>query len=114
MIKSILIAVASAFVAAPAISVPISQASLSNDTPPSIVVSIVDTPSSFYCRTKARSKYFELGARDISNEDSNSQWAVVGRSRSLVWCRGTQAIVIVTGSNYTAIDELRDELKKAF
>lgn len=114
MIKSILVAAASVLVAAPAISAPIERASLVNDTPPFISASVVDTPSSFYCRTKARSKYFELGAREISNEDSNSQWAIVGRNRALIWCRGSQAIIIVTGSNSTAIEELRDELKKAF
>lgn len=114
MIKSILIAVASAFFAAPAISAPIDQALPSTDVPPSIAISVIDTPSAFYCRTKARSKYFELGARDISNEDTNSQWAVVGRNRVLVWCRGSQAIIVATGPNYNTIDELREELKKAF
>lgn len=85
------------------------------DGPPSITSQVVDVPSNVYCRSRARAKYFELGGKDFSVEDSNSQWATFGTSmRALVWCRSTTAVIIVAGSNVTSINELRDEIVKAF
>jgi hypothetical protein len=70
--------------------------------------------SNISCRNKARSKYFELGATNMSNPNDNDQWAIVNGMRTLVWCRNTEAIITVIGFNVDSLTELRDEIKKAF
>jgi hypothetical protein len=136
MIKSILVATTAILMATPAlaeniqsaqtlkqVSVPnatsglfgaLSSSSGGSAVPPAMALSAVDVTTNIACRSKARAKYFELGARDMSKDDSNSQWGTVGSMQALVWCRGTQAIVAVAGSDYGSVGELRDELKKAF
>lgn len=81
---------------------------------PSMAVGVVDIVSNISCRNKARMKYFEIGARDMSPDDSNSQWATIGSMKSFIWCRGNQAFVSVAGNNYNSVTELRDELRAAF
>ena len=81
---------------------------------PSMSLGVADINSNISCRTKARAKYFELGARDMSPDDSNSQWATINSMKALVWCRGNQAIISVAGSSVSSITELRDEILKAF
>jgi hypothetical protein len=81
---------------------------------PFITVSVVGTENSISCRIRARSKYLELGARDVSRAESNSQWGTVGSMQALVWCRDTQAIIVVGGPDNGSVVELRDEIKKAF
>jgi hypothetical protein len=88
--------------------------SLGGTTPPALTLYAISSTSNISCRSKARSKYFELGARDMSKDDSNAQWATVGTMQAVVWCRDTQAIIAVAGSNQTSVVELRDEIAKAF
>jgi hypothetical protein len=83
-------------------------------TPPSMSLGVRSTPNNIACRNTARSKFFELGARDMSDSNSNSQWATVGNMKVLVWCRDTQAIISVAGDNYDSVTEVRDVLGKAF
>lgn len=83
-------------------------------TPPSMSLGVRATPNNISCRNAARSKMFELGARDMSDSNNNSQWATVGNMKVLVWCRDTQAIISVAGDNYDSVTEVRDVLGKAF
>lgn len=91
-----------------------SSLSVPSTPPPAMALHALDVPSAIVCRTRARAKYFELGAKDLSNPESNAQWGTVGSMQAVVWCRGTQAIVSVAGGNYNSVAELRDELAKAF
>jgi len=81
---------------------------------PVISAAVTTISSNVACRNKARSKYFELGARDMSNDTSNAQWATVGNMQAVVWCRDTQAVIAVAGGSFNAVGELRDEISKAF
>lgn len=83
-------------------------------TPPSMSLGVRATPNNIACRNTARSKLFELGARDMSDSNNNSQWATVGNMRVLVWCRDTQAIISVAGNSYDSVTEVRDVLGNAF
>jgi hypothetical protein len=74
----------------------------------------VNIANNIACRSKARSKYFELGARDMSSENLNAQWGTVGSMQAVVWCRDSQAIIAVAGANYDSVKEVRDEIVKAF
>ena len=91
-----------------------SSLSSGGSTPPSMSLGISATPNNISCRNTARSKLFEFGARDMSDSNTNSQWATVSNMRVLVWCRDTQAIISVAGNSYDSVKELRDELQKAF
>lgn len=88
--------------------------SMAGDPVPSLTASVVGVPNNISCRSKARAKYFEVGARDMSTPEDNAQWGTVGSMKALVWCRDTQAIIIVGGQSVNGINELRDELKRAF
>ena len=91
------------------------MSSFSNtNTPPAMSLYAVNIANNIACRNKARSKYFELNARDMSRDDSNAQWGTVGSMQALVWCRDTQAIIAVSGVNYESVRELREEIQKAF
>lgn len=106
MIKSLLIA-ATVLAATPSFAQSVGVPSMSLGT--------ADTSSNISCRNKARAKYFELGARDMSSEDNNSQWATINSMKALVWCRnGNQAIIAVSGNSFNSVAELRDEIQKAF
>ena len=84
------------------------------NTPPAMSLYAVNIANNIACRSKARSKYFELSARDMSNETLNAQWATIGSMQAVVWCRDSQAIIAVAGSNYDSVKEVRDEIVKAF
>ena len=84
------------------------------DPVPSLTASVVGIPNNISCRSKTRAKYFEVGARDMSGAEDNVQWGTVGSMKALVWCRDTQAIIVISGQNVNSINELREELKKAF
>jgi hypothetical protein len=83
-------------------------------TPPAMSLYAVNITNNIACRSKARSKYFELGARDMSSENLNAQWGTIGSMQAVVWCRDSQAIIAVAGSNYDSVKEVRDEIVKAF
>ena len=127
MIKSILTAAAIALTAAPVFADTVTSpkakpvdenlmfGAFVNDTVvPSMALGVVNITSNISCRAKARSKYFELGARDMSKDDSNSQWGTVGSMQAVVWCRDTQAVLSVAGNSFNSVTELRDEIQKAF
>lgn len=82
--------------------------------PPTMALYEKAVNNNIACRNAARSKFFELGARDMSPSDSNAQWATVGNMKAIVWCRENRAIVSVAGYNYNSVSELRDEISKAF
>lgn len=84
------------------------------DGPPSMAVTTVETPNAITCRQRARAKYFELGATDMSKDTENAQWGTFGNIQALVWCRGTEAVISVSGRSFNAVVEVKDELKKAF
>ena len=86
----------------------------SGSTPPAMSLYAVNITNNIACRSKARSKYFELGARDMSSENLNAQWGTIGSMQAVVWCRDSQAIIAVAGSNYDSVKEVRDEIVKAF
>ena len=83
---------------------------LSVNDAPSLGLAQKAVENNIACRTKARSKFLELGARDMSAPDSNSQWATISNMRAVVWCRGNQAVIGVSGHSYNAVNELRDVL----
>ena len=82
--------------------------------PPTMALYEKGVANNIACRNAARSKFFELGARDMSPSDSNGQWATVGNMKAIVWCRENRAIISVAGYNYNSVSELRDEIAKAF
>ena len=101
----------------PAVSAPFGGATSalgSYDGPPSMALSVVATPNAITCRQRARAKYFELGATDMSKDTENAQWGTFGNLQALVWCRGTEAVIAVAGRSFNAAAEVKDELKKAF
>lgn len=81
---------------------------------PTFATGVVNISSNVACRNKARSKYFELGATNMSDANANSQWATINGMRTSVWCRETHAIITVSGFDVSAITELRDEIQKAY
>ena len=81
---------------------------------PNIAVGVSPVASNIVCRNKAISKYFELGAKNMSDVNSNSQWSIISNMRALVWCRDTQAFIAVSGPDNNAVGELRDEILKVF
>jgi len=84
------------------------------NTPPAMALYEVGVANNIACRNAARAKFFELGARDMSPSDSNSQWATIGNMRAIAWCRDTRVIISVAGYNYNSVAEVRDVMAKAF
>jgi len=84
------------------------------NTPPALTLSVRGINNNIACRNAARSKYFELGARDMSASDSNTQWGTVGNMQAVVWCRDSYAVIGVAGQNNSSVVELRDAVAKAF
>jgi hypothetical protein len=82
--------------------------------PPTMALYEENITNNITCRSKARSKFFELGARDMSPSDSNGQWATIGNMKAIAWCRENRVIISVAGYNYNSVSELRDEIAKAF
>lgn len=84
-------------------------------TVPNISVGVSNISSTIACRTKVRSKYYEFGGTNMTeSSSSNSQGATINNLRAFVWCRDTQAFIVVAGNDYTAASEIRDELLKLF
>lgn len=84
------------------------------NVPPTMALWEKPVANNIACRNAARSKFFELGARDMSDSNNNAQWATVGNMKAIVWCRENRAIISVAGANYNSVAELRDEIGKAF
>ena len=82
--------------------------------PPTMALYEANVANNIACRNAARSKFFELGARDMSPSDSNGQWATIGNMKAIVWCRENRAIISVAGYSYNAVTEARDAIVKAF
>lgn len=80
--------------------------------PPGATLSEVSTVyGKFGCIQRAQNKFFAMGATSI-DVNSSSVWAFInGESTIGVWCRGSEAIISVSGTNITT---LRDEIKTAF
>jgi hypothetical protein len=105
MLKKLLLGVAFIGVASPSFA----------QSVPSIAVGVSNIPSNIACRTKVRSKYYEFGGTNMTESvSSNSQGSTINNLRSFVWCRETQAFIVVAGNDYTAASEIRDELLKLF
>ena len=92
----------------------VSSLSGSETTAPTMSLWETSVANNIACRNAARSKFFELGARNMSESSSNSQWATIGNMKALAWCRDNRVIISVAGYNYDSVIELRDEIKKAF
>jgi hypothetical protein len=99
---------------APAPTVMSFGAGLSANDAPSLGLAQKAVENNIACRTKARSKFIELGARDLSSPDSNSQWGTVSNMRVVAWCRGNQVVIGVSGHNYNSVNELRDIIYDAY
>ena len=82
--------------------------------PPTMSLYEANVANNIACRNAARSKFFELGARDMSTSDSNAQWGTIGNMKAVVWCRENRAIISVAGYSYNAVVEARDAIAKAF
>lgn len=84
------------------------------ETPPSMALWGTSVPSNIVCRTKARSRFLELGGKDLSGTSDNAQWSSINGMKALVWCRSDNAVIAVSGSSYSAVSELLDEIKKVY
>jgi len=82
--------------------------------PPTMALYEKPLANNIACRNAARSKFFELGAKDLSPSDSNAQWATIGNMKAIAWCRDNRVVISVAGYNYDSVAELRDEIVKAF
>jgi len=83
-------------------------------TPPTMSLWEMPVTNNIACRSAARSKLFELAARNMSESSSNGQWGTVNNMRALAWCRDNRVIISVAGYDYDSVVELRDEIRKAF
>jgi len=82
--------------------------------PPTMALYEKAVANNIACRNAARSKFFELGGKDLSQSDSNAQWATIGNMKAIAWCRDNRVVISVAGYNYDSVSELRDEITKAF
>ena len=82
--------------------------------PPTMALYEKAVTNNIACRNAARSKFFELGGKDLSPSDSNAQWATIGNMKAIAWCRDNRVIISVAGYNYNSVAEVRDEIVKAF
>jgi len=82
--------------------------------PPSMALYEKAVTNNIACRNAARSKFFELGGKDLSPSDSNAQWATIGNMKAIAWCRDNRVVISVAGYNYNSVAEVRDEIAKAF
>ena len=82
--------------------------------PPSMALYEKAVANNIACRNAARSKFFELGGKDLSPNDSNAQWATIGNMKAIAWCRENRVVISVAGYNYDSVAEVRDEIAKAF
>jgi hypothetical protein len=81
---------------------------------PTMSLSVRAINNNITCRSRARAKYFELGATKMGSESDNSQWATINSMKALTWCRGDAVIIAVaTTGPYSSAEELRDILANA-
>jgi hypothetical protein len=90
------------------------SSSFASGEAPSLTLGYDTVTNNIVCRTRARSKFLELGAVGMSSPDSNAQWAIVGNMRVVAWCRDTHVIVGVSGYSASSVEELRDQIRKAY
>lgn len=62
------------------------------------------------CMQRAQNKFYAIGATNLSSTN-RSIWGHLNGSTLGVWCRGSEAIVIVSGDNAT---NLLEEIKSVF
>jgi len=84
------------------------------DIPPTLAFSERAIANNIACRNAARSKFFELGARNMSPSDENAQFGIIGRNHAAVWCRENRAFIVVAGQSFDSVSEIRSEITKAF
>lgn len=80
---------------------------------PAAGISVANTPyGSFGCVQRAEMKFFSIGATNIQKPGGSVVWADLGETTVGVWCRGTEAIIVVAGGNQ--VIDLKNEIKSAF
>lgn len=81
---------------------------------PSVSIQSVNTPyGTFSCKQRAQNKLFSMGATGVSNLSSGSIiWGYIGDNTAGVWCRGIEAIIVVSGTSDSG--SIRDEISQAF
>lgn len=78
---------------------------------PGLGYAVVGTPyGTFGCKQRAETKLFSIGATNISK--GSTIWADYQDYTIGIWCRGSEAIIMVSGNSPVA--DLRNELKSAF
>ena len=100
MIKSILASTAVVLASVPAAFAGPGQA----------VVVVPTIYGKFACVERAKNKLAGISATSMT-VDSDSVWGHYTNTSMGVWCRGQEAIILVSGDNASAI---RDEIKTAF
>lgn len=84
-------------------------------TEPVLGFSTADTPyGAFSCKQRAEAKLFSIGATGIAKSSGGQVlWAKYGGSFTIgVWCRGSEAVIIVAGDSNTT--DIADEIRSAF
>lgn len=86
----------------------------SAEAAPRLGYGAVGTPYGLFgCRQRAESKLYSIGATGIQKtNNSNTTWAYLGNFSIGVWCRGDEAVILVSGDSDTM--ELINEIKSAF
>ncbi len=64
----------------------------------------------FGCIQRAQNKLYAIGATNI-NSNNVSIWGHLSNTTVGVWCRGSEAIIVVSGEN---VNNIRDEIKAVF
>ena len=82
--------------------------------PPTMALYSKSVANNIACRNAARSKFFELGARNMSPSGENAQFGVIGSNHAAVWCRENRAFIVVAGQSFDSVTEIRAEIAKAF
>lgn len=78
---------------------------------PGLAYRQVSTPyGTFGCMQRAENKFYSMGATAI-NKGNNYIFGAINDNRISVWCLGTDAFIVVAGSN---VSPLRDEIYNAF
>lgn len=81
---------------------------------PSVGLAVVDTPYGVYaCKQRAQTKLYSMGATGVSSLSSgNTIWGLLGDNKVGVWCRGSEAVVVVAGDS--DVIGIRDDIRFAF
>lgn len=78
---------------------------------PSVYAISKQTPyGQFGCMQRSQNKLFAIGATNIT-PSSNSVWGDFGSNSIVIWCRGSEAIVITSGPDSAA---LKNEVSDIF